>query len=75
VFLVMASEGDRPRRVRVLLDGRPVRPADAGADVRRGSATVRGQRLYRLISLPRVERRTLRLEFDPGVSGYAFTFG
>jgi hypothetical protein len=40
-----------------------------------GALTVRGQRLYTLVSLPRTERRHLALRFAPGVSGYAFTFG
>ena len=75
VFLVLGSAGGSPRRVRVLLDGRPVGPAEAGEDVRGGTATVRGQRLYRLVALPRVQTRRLTLRFDAGVRGYAFTFG
>ena len=59
----------------MLLDGRPLRAAESGADVRGGMLRVTGQRLYSLVSLPRVEDRTLRLELPPGVSGYAFTFG
>jgi hypothetical protein len=59
----------------VLLDGRRIRPADAGADVHGGKLTVRRQRLYDIVSLPRVGQRTLTLRFAPGVSGYAFTFG
>jgi len=65
VFLVMASRGDEPRKVRVLIDGRPHR-----------TVTVRGQRLYTIVSLPKLKRRVpLELRFDPGVSAYAFTFG
>jgi cytochrome c biogenesis protein CcdA/thiol-disulfide isomerase/thioredoxin len=64
VFLVMSSARDAPRRVRLSLDGKPL-PA----------VTVRRQRLYRLVSLPHVERRELKLRLDPGVSAYAFTFG
>jgi cytochrome c biogenesis protein CcdA/thiol-disulfide isomerase/thioredoxin len=75
VFLVMSSAGDAPRRVRVFLDGRPASGRVAGADARGGVVTVRGQRLYRLVSLPRVERRELELRIGPGVSAYAFTFG
>jgi cytochrome c biogenesis protein CcdA/thiol-disulfide isomerase/thioredoxin len=75
VYLVLSSAGARPRRVQVLLDGRPIRSADAGADVQGGAVTVRGQRLYTLVSLPRNERHRLGLRFAPGVSGYAFTFG
>jgi thiol-disulfide isomerase/thioredoxin len=74
VFLVLGSPG-RDRRVRVLLDGRPIRRADAGDDVAGGVLTVSGQRLYSLVDLPRVGPHTLTLEFEPGVSGYAFTFG
>jgi hypothetical protein len=52
-----------------------VKAREAGADVKKGVLTVQRQRLYRLIELPHVERRELELRFDPGVSGYAFTFG
>ncbi len=75
VYLVMTSAGDRPRRVAVLLDGRPIPAADAGADVSGGQVTVVGQRLYALVSLPADERRTVTLEVPPGVSAYDFTFG
>ncbi len=64
-----------PRTARVLLDGRPIKPAEAGSDVHGGRLTVRDQRLYRLVELPRVEDRRLTLELPPGVSAYAFTFG
>jgi hypothetical protein len=37
--------------------------------------TVTGQRLYRLVALPHVGSHQLQLEPEPGVSGYAFTFG
>jgi Thioredoxin like C-terminal domain len=36
---------------------------------------VRRQRLYRLVDLASPGRHRLTLEFAPGVSGYAFTFG
>ena len=49
--------------------------ATAGADVSGGVVRVTGQRLYRLVDLPKAGRHTLTLRFDPGVSGYAFTFG
>jgi thiol-disulfide isomerase/thioredoxin len=75
VYLVLSSPGERPRAVRVLLDGRPIPAADAGADVRGGVVTVRRQRLYTLVSLPRDEQHRLALRFAPGVTGYAFTFG
>jgi cytochrome c biogenesis protein CcdA/thiol-disulfide isomerase/thioredoxin len=75
VFLVLSSKGGRPRDVQVLLDGRPVADGEAGEDVRAGRATVREERLYRLVSLPRVEDRRLTLRVPAGVTGYAFTFG
>ncbi|MFN8112961.1 MAG: redoxin domain-containing protein [Solirubrobacterales bacterium] len=74
VFLVLGSP-DEDRNVEVLLDGKPIAAADAGDDVRDGVLTVGGQRLYSLVDLPRAGRHTLSLRFEPGVSGYAFTFG
>ncbi|HEV3070652.1 MAG TPA: cytochrome c biogenesis protein DipZ [Solirubrobacteraceae bacterium] len=74
VFLVAGSTaGARP--LRVLLDGRPIAPAAAGADVHGASATISFQRLYRIVELPRVERHLLTLEAAPGISEYSFTFG
>jgi thiol-disulfide isomerase/thioredoxin len=65
VFLVMSSQGDRARHVRVYVDGRPHR-----------TVTVRGQRLYELVDLPRMRTGiAVELRLPPGVSGYAFTFG
>jgi cytochrome c biogenesis protein CcdA/thiol-disulfide isomerase/thioredoxin len=75
VFLVLSSKGGRPRSVEVLLDGRPVAAAEAGEDVRGGRVEVGEERLYRLVSLPRVEDRRLTLRVPAGVTGYAFTFG
>jgi cytochrome c biogenesis protein CcdA/thiol-disulfide isomerase/thioredoxin len=74
VYLVLGSPG-RVRRVRVLLDGRPIPPADAGADVHGGTVDVNAQRLYELVNLPRVEEHVLTLEPERGVMGYSFTFG
>jgi hypothetical protein len=75
VFLVLSSEDEIPREAEVLLDGKPIAASDAGADVHGGRVTVRGERLYRLVSLDGVEDRRLTLRLPPGVSGYAFTFG
>jgi cytochrome c biogenesis protein CcdA/thiol-disulfide isomerase/thioredoxin len=75
VYLVLSSAGETPRPVQVLLDGKPISARVAGADVHGGIVTVRGQRLYTLVSLPRDQRHRLSLRFAPGVSGYAFTFG
>lgn len=74
VYLVLGSPG-RTRRVRVLLDGHPIPPSLAGADVHGGSVSVDSQRLYQLVDLPRVGEHVLTLEPEKGVMGYAFTFG
>jgi thiol-disulfide isomerase/thioredoxin len=74
-YLVLSSPGEHPLPVQVLLDGHPISPADAGADVHNGEVTVRRQRLYWLVSLKRDERHRLSLRFADGVTGYAFTFG
>jgi cytochrome c biogenesis protein CcdA/thiol-disulfide isomerase/thioredoxin len=74
VYLVLGSPG-RARRMRVLLDGRPIPPDLAGSDVRGGVVDIGSQRLYELVDLPRVGHHLLRLEPEAGVMGYAFTFG
>ena len=73
-FIVLGSP-DEARSVRVLLDGKAIPPRDAGADVRSGLLRVRAQRLYSVVDLPRVESRTVTLRFQPGITGYSFTFG
>jgi cytochrome c biogenesis protein CcdA/thiol-disulfide isomerase/thioredoxin len=75
VFIVLSSKNERQREVEVLLDGEPIPPSEAGADVHSGRVTVSEERLYRLVSLDRVEDRRLTLVVPPGVAGYAFTFG
>jgi cytochrome c biogenesis protein CcdA/thiol-disulfide isomerase/thioredoxin len=74
-YLVLSSPGERPLGVQVLLDGHPISSADAGSDVHDGVVTVRRQRLYSLVSLPRDERHRLSLRFADGLSAYDFTFG
>jgi cytochrome c biogenesis protein CcdA/thiol-disulfide isomerase/thioredoxin len=64
VYLVLGSRGGRPRHVRVLVDGKPER-----------TVTVGGQRLYTLVKRPRSAQHQITLRFEPGVAGYAFTFG
>nr|MBA2546296.1 cytochrome c biogenesis protein DipZ [Solirubrobacterales bacterium] len=74
VFLVLGSPGG-PREVEVLLDGEPVPDRLAGEDVKGGVATIGPQRLYRLVDLPKAGTHELELRFEPGIYGYAFTFG
>jgi hypothetical protein len=71
----MTSAGDVPRQVRVLLGGKPIPARYAGADVHNGLVTVRGQRLYSLISFPSDGEDNFTLDIPPGVSAYDFTFG
>ncbi|MGA9874767.1 MAG: cytochrome c biogenesis protein DipZ [Solirubrobacteraceae bacterium] len=75
VYLVLSSEGERARKVQVLLDGKPISNSLAGADVHNGVLTVTNERLYSLVSLHGDQQHRLSLRFEPGVSGYAFTFG
>jgi cytochrome c biogenesis protein CcdA/thiol-disulfide isomerase/thioredoxin len=74
-YLVLSSAGDEPRHVHVALDGRPITEGQAGDDVQGGVVTVRGQRLYSLVHLKKAGEHLLTLALDPGVSGFAFTFG
>lgn len=39
------------------------------------TARISEQRLYRLVDLSAAGDHTLTLRFEPGISGYAFTFG
>jgi cytochrome c biogenesis protein CcdA/thiol-disulfide isomerase/thioredoxin len=74
VFCVLGSP-DGPRRMKVLLDGRPIPDVLAGPDVHAGVATITEQRLYRLVDLHEPGRHVLTLRPASGISGYAFTFG
>ena len=60
VYLVLGGSG----RVEVEVDGRPEKTVD-----------VDGQRLYELMRRPQAGEHELTLRFEPGVAGYAFTFG
>ncbi len=75
VYLVLAPPGGGTGRVRVLLDGSPIRAGAAGSDVRAGVVDVRRQRLYHLVHRGSAEQHRLELRFDPGVGAFAFTFG
>ena len=75
VYLVLTSAGNLPRQARILLDGRPLPSAHAGADVKDGVVTVTGQRLYSLLSFPFAQQFTFTVQLPAGVSAYDFTFG
>ena len=74
VYLVLSSPGN-PREVDLLLDGRPLRPEQAGKDVRDSKVTVAGERLYSLVDLPESGRHILTVRPAAGVRAFAFTFG
>ncbi|MGH3137078.1 MAG: cytochrome c biogenesis protein DipZ [Gaiellaceae bacterium] len=61
IFIVLAGSG----RVQALVDGRRVKTI-------RVSGT---PRLYTIARYPKLRRGILELRFDPGLEGYAFTFG
>src|ERR1700733_1723906 len=75
VYLVLTSNGNVPRQGRVLLDGRPIPNAHAGADVKNGVLTVTGERLYSLVSFPTSQQFTFPVELPPGGGASDFTFG
>ncbi len=80
VFLVLGPPlAGSIGRVRVLLDGQPIDPANAGESVGSdGVVSVDAERLYELVKLPSdaPTEHQLGLEFEgAGVSVYAFTFG
>jgi cytochrome c biogenesis protein CcdA/thiol-disulfide isomerase/thioredoxin len=75
VYLVLTSVGTAPRNVEVRLDGRPIPAALAGTDVHGGVVSVRGQRLYNLVSMPTDEQHVLTVQLPPGVQAYDYTFG
>jgi cytochrome c biogenesis protein CcdA/thiol-disulfide isomerase/thioredoxin len=74
-YLVLGTEDGRSRRMRVLLDGKPIPDDLAGADVHGGSVEVGEHRLYDLVDLSKVEHHVLTLRPEGGITGYAFTFG
>jgi thiol-disulfide isomerase/thioredoxin len=81
VNVVLRPEGRQPFSVVVELDGRPLQPAEAGADVTftpegRSVIEVREARLYQLVRLDRFAERDLTLRANStDFSVYAFTFG
>jgi cytochrome c biogenesis protein CcdA/thiol-disulfide isomerase/thioredoxin len=76
VYLVMTSTANQPRRGRVLLGGKPISPADAGADVGPGGYfTVKGERLYNLVKLRGDATFKITVQLPHGIQAYDFTFG
>ncbi|PIR82933.1 cytochrome C biogenesis protein [Candidatus Kaiserbacteria bacterium CG10_big_fil_rev_8_21_14_0_10_56_12] len=62
--------------VKVLQDGVPLTPAQAGGDVTGAVMRIEASRLYHVVSNPGVETHTLQIIIsDPGLEAYTFTFG
>jgi cytochrome c biogenesis protein CcdA/thiol-disulfide isomerase/thioredoxin len=75
VYLVLTSQGNQPRRVRVLLGGKPITAKYAGTDVGPGGwVTVRQERLYNLVKLTADATFQITVQVPQGVSAYDFTF-
>lgn len=80
VNLVMDADG-RMKRMRVGLDGGPLKDDELGADAKRegdaATVEVNEGRMYELVDARgKYGERELRLTFpDPGIKLYAFTFG
>ena len=76
VYLVMTSDGNVPRRGRVLIGGQPIPAAYRGKDVGAGGYfTVVGQRLYNLVKLKADAQMQVTVQIPPGIHAYDFTFG
>jgi cytochrome c biogenesis protein CcdA/thiol-disulfide isomerase/thioredoxin len=77
LHLVLGSQGRKPVRFRITLDG-AAPGADHGTDIDpQGNGVIRKQRLYQLIrQTGTIKPRTFRIEFlDAGAVAFAFTFG
>jgi len=68
---VAANESE----LKIMLDGDPVSPENAGTDVQEGVVHISGDRLYNLISSSDAGTHTLTIIAKPGFEIYTFTFG
>lgn len=81
VFVVTAGTSERPYRVYVTLDGRPLKPGEAGEDVRfdpggQSYVVVDFATLFHVVSTEVFDLHTLKLASDSSEFAiYAFTFG
>ncbi|MDE1901370.1 MAG: cytochrome c biogenesis protein DipZ [Alphaproteobacteria bacterium] len=75
VFLVMGTDGGKPVRASIMLDGAPI-GSSAGKDVKNGVVTVGNHALYELVSLDADRDGQIDITAAaPGLELYAFTFG
>lgn len=76
VFLVITPPSTGGT-INVMLDGKPISPQVAGADVVNGVVTLDSDRLYEFVDLKgNPGEHTLKLQFNnTGIQAFAFTFG
>lgn len=76
VYFVASSNNPMGTKIQVLVDGKPVGTM-AGADVAKdGTALIKENRLYNIISGNDYEQHTLEIRvLDSGLDAYTFTFG
>lgn len=76
VYLVLGNQTNKPIKISVKLNGKPITAALSGADVIKGQVTVTDHRLYSLVNLADAENALLELDVaSPGLEAYVFTFG
>ncbi len=81
VNVVMSSQSGEPYQVRVTIEGRPLDPTEAGADVEWDDAgnsfvTVDQSRLYRIVQLPEFSDHELRISSNSDdFTVFSYTFG
>ncbi|MDB5237784.1 MAG: hypothetical protein JWM46_54 [Candidatus Kaiserbacteria bacterium] len=74
VYLVASSQ--KGSSVTILLDGKPVTPANAGTEVAAGTVMIKDNRLYNLLKNVSGGEHTLEIRVDSaGLDAYTFTFG
>lgn len=74
MYLVAASK--EGATITVTIDGKTVPQGMAGEDVLDGTATIKGNRLYKLIESSSPESHVLQIKIEKGIlDAYTFTFG
>jgi len=75
VYMVMGSVGDKPLKLKVLLNGEPV-SSTAGRDVVNSEITVSKHILYNVLDLKNSDSGILQIiPQEPGLEIFTFTFG
>lgn len=75
VFMVLGKSGTKPVKVKVLLNGKEIDPANYGSDMVNGEITVKDYRLYNLLNLQNKTSGILEVIIsDRSLRAYAFTF-